>query len=230
MKNIPFTSARVCSRIWKYIKLIKVEGKTRSGFWKSAESITHPLGINVAAGFGRKVSWVRWLKPPTGCFKLNTDGAVKGNPGPAAAEGIVRGHDGATVFCVWEFIGVQTNTFAELHGIWRGLQLCRDRGLDNIWVEVDSAIAIKLIHNKSTAQWQAQTLITKILKLLENFNYRLSHIYREGNSVADFLANPGCDHRDFFCSDGRDLSGRILGLIRLDKMCIPYIRCRKVRF
>ncbi|KAL6578995.1 hypothetical protein OROMI_009211 [Orobanche minor] len=131
MKNIRSTSARVCSRIWKYIKSIKVEGKTRSDFWKSVESITHPLDINVAARIGRKVSWVLWLKPPTGWFKLNTDGAVKGNPGPANAGGIVRGHDGAVVFCFWEYIGVQTNTFAELHRIWRGLQLCRDRGLDN---------------------------------------------------------------------------------------------------
>ncbi|KAL6510625.1 hypothetical protein OROHE_021242 [Orobanche hederae] len=219
VKNIPFTPERVCSHIWKYIKAIKVEGKNRAVFWKNAERITHQLGIVVNIKVVRKVSLVRWLKPPIGWFKLNTDGAVKGNPGLGAAGGIVRDHTGASVLCFWEFIGVQTNIFAELHGIWRGLQLCLDKGLDNIWVEVDSsAIALKLILNKSTAQWQAQILIYKILNLLEKLNTHFSHIYREGNSVADFLADQGCDHRDFFCSDGRDLRGKALGLIRLDKM------------
>ncbi|KAL6578150.1 hypothetical protein OROMI_010478 [Orobanche minor] len=229
MKNIPFTAGRVCDRVWKYIKAVKVEGKIRGVFWKNAESITNFLGINVVTKIARKLSLVRWLKPPVGWFKLNIDGAVKGNPGPGAAGGIVRDNTGNSVLCFWEFIGVQTNTFAELHGIWRGLQLCRDKGLDNIWVEVDSATALKLIHNSSTAQWQAQTLIAKIHFLLEKLNTRFSHIYREGNAVADLLANQGCDHRDFFCADGRDLRGKLLGLIRLDKMCFPYIRCKNYR-
>ncbi|KAL6579788.1 hypothetical protein OROMI_007812 [Orobanche minor] len=155
MKNIPFTSARICSRIWDYIKTIKVDGKQRSGFWKGADIISHFLSIKVEFRIFRKVSMVRWLKPPISWFKLNTDGAARGNPGHAAAGGIVRDHLGNPVFYFREFIGFHTNTFAELFGILRGFQLCLDKGLNNIWVEVDSAIAIKLIHNKSTTQCES---------------------------------------------------------------------------
>ncbi|KAL6578151.1 hypothetical protein OROMI_010479 [Orobanche minor] len=218
MKNIPFTSDRVCSRIWNYIETIKVVGKHRFGFWKDAENITHFLGIKVDFRIARKVSMVHWLKPPIGWMKLNTDGAARGNPGLAAAGGIIRDSCGKPLLCFWEFIGAQSNTFADLHGIWRGLQLCCEKGIDNIWVEVDSAIALRMIHNNSTSQWQSQAIISKIHILLDKLNTRFSHIFREGNSVADFLANQGCDHRNFFCSEGRDLRGRILGLIRLDKM------------
>ncbi|KAL6579789.1 hypothetical protein OROMI_007813 [Orobanche minor] len=191
------------SPVWKRLCAIRSE-VDKFIFWSSGDanvsfgmiigmprSITNFLGINVDIRLAHKLSLVRWLKPPVGWFKLNTDGAVKGNPGPGAAGGIVSDHTGTSVLCFWEFIGVQTNTFVELHGIWRGLQLCRDKGLDNIWVEVDSAIALKLIHNNSTAQWQAQTLIPKIHILLENLNTRFSHIYRDGNTVADFWPTKG---------------------------------------
>ncbi|KAL6579795.1 hypothetical protein OROMI_007819 [Orobanche minor] len=129
MKNIPFTSDRVCSRIWKYIETIKVEGKQRFGFWNNAENITHLLGIKMDSRIFRKVSMVRWLKPPIGWMKLNTDGAARGNPGLAAAGGIVRDPSGKPFLCFWEFIGFQSNTIAELHGIWRGLQLCFEKGM-----------------------------------------------------------------------------------------------------
>lgn len=46
------------------------------------------------SSYGRKklikIMAVSWSKPPIGLFKLNSDGASKGNPGPSGGGGIVR--------------------------------------------------------------------------------------------------------------------------------------------
>ncbi|KAF6141656.1 hypothetical protein GIB67_001208 [Kingdonia uniflora] len=53
---------------------------------------------------------VRWLKPPVGYFKLNTDGSSVGNSGGEG--GIVRNHGGVFIFAFSADLGMATNTAA----------------------------------------------------------------------------------------------------------------------
>ena len=50
-------------------------------------SITRPRLVHVS-------SPLLWIPPPLGTFKLNSDGAAKGNPGPAGYEGIIQNSRG----------------------------------------------------------------------------------------------------------------------------------------
>ncbi|KAL6550656.1 hypothetical protein OROMI_021144 [Orobanche minor] len=228
MKAIPFTAERVCGRIWKYLRALKIPPKARSSFWKGAAAFASRLGGEAAPKRSPHLTEVRWAKPSSGWIKLNTDGADKGNPGYAGAGGMARNHLGAPLLYFSEFLGDQTNTYAELHAIWRGIDLCLDKKFENIWVEVDSKVALRLILGAMSCRWNLQMLVSKIRILLTKANFRLTHIFREGNGIADLLANQGCIRRDFVCSNGHDLRGKILGLIRLDKISFPYIRCRKL--
>ncbi|KAL6578124.1 hypothetical protein OROMI_010452 [Orobanche minor] len=228
MKAIPFMAERVCEGVWKYLRALKVPSKARWSFWKGAGAFASRLGGEPAPKKSISYLTVIWAKPCMGRVKLNTDGAAKGNPGCAASGGIVRNHLGSPLLYFSEFLGDQTNTFAELHAISRGLDLCFERGFENIWVEVDSKVAIRLLSGNTTCQWKLQALVAKIRNFLSKINIRVSHIYREGNGVADLLANRGCERRDFYCANGQDLNGKILGLIRLDKMSFLYIRCKKI--
>ncbi|KAL6550382.1 hypothetical protein OROMI_020870 [Orobanche minor] len=126
-----------------------------------------------------------------------------------------------------EFLGDRTNNFAELYAIWRGLEFCIDKHFDKVWVEVDSKIALSLIEHSTTSHWQLQGIISKIRDFRGSIEIHFSHIFREGNAVADWLANHGCDRKDFFLHNVYSISGKLIGLIKLDKMSYPYIRSKK---
>ncbi|KAL6579793.1 hypothetical protein OROMI_007817 [Orobanche minor] len=164
MKNIPFTSARICSRIWDYIKSIKVDGKQRSVFWKCADVITLYLGIKVELRIFRKVSMVRWLKPPIGWVKLNTDGAARAKPCLAAAGGLF-----VTIWGIRCFVlGNSSGSILILLRRFSGF---------------GEAFNFVLIKALKTFGWKWIPLLPLSLFII---NLRLN-----GNSVADLLANQG---------------------------------------
>ncbi|KAL0378660.1 UNVERIFIED_CONTAM: putative ribonuclease H protein [Sesamum radiatum] len=98
----------------------------------------------------KKAIIVHWRKPQERWYKMNTDGASKGNPGISGARGILRDQLGRVIFVFQEPLGNITNTQAKLHAIHRGLQICIDRGFRNVWIETDATAIIKLI---SAPQW-----------------------------------------------------------------------------
>eukprot|EP00253_Pinus_taeda_P006734 PITA_06734 len=79
-----------------------------------------------------------WEAPPPNSFKLNFDGASKGNPGPAGFGGVIRNHNGALLQIFFGNIGWDTNNSAELEGLWQGLLIARRLNLQPLIVEVDS--------------------------------------------------------------------------------------------
>ncbi|KAL6565124.1 hypothetical protein OROMI_016574 [Orobanche minor] len=85
--NVPFTAKRVCERIWKYISTITLKGKSKRLFWKGTDSITDYVGIKPVSKPTYTIEAIRWCKPIVGCFKVNMDGASRGNPGSAAGGG-----------------------------------------------------------------------------------------------------------------------------------------------
>ena len=61
-------------------------------------------------------------------------------------------------------------------------------------IEIDSQVLVDLIKQQSTLAWKFWALFRKIFTILQSFEYQIQHSYREGNAVADSLANQGvCD-------------------------------------
>jgi hypothetical protein len=52
---------------------------------------------------------IKWVVPPLGWFKLNTDGSSLGNPGLAEGGGIIRNHEGDWVGGFSWAIGITTS-------------------------------------------------------------------------------------------------------------------------
>ena len=82
--------------------------------------------------------------PPEGVFKLNFDGASKGNPGPAGFGGIIRNVKGEAQIIYYGSIGWDSNNFAELEGLWQGLCLIQHHKFLPIIIEGDSQILINI--------------------------------------------------------------------------------------
>ncbi|KAL0463265.1 UNVERIFIED_CONTAM: putative ribonuclease H protein [Sesamum latifolium] len=104
---------------------------------------------------------VRWIPPIEGRWKLNSDGASKGNPGQAGAGGVVRDSCSRLILGFAEGLDIQTNVYAELFAIVKGLELAKDAGCTHLWVETDAKIVLQIIQ-KETGPWQLQHLLTRL--------------------------------------------------------------------
>ena len=99
----------------------------------------------------KSIKEVQWDKPPQDCFKLNTDGAAKGNPKPAACSTVVRDSEGNWIVACSRGLGYATNFLADLNGLRDDLLLAKDRGLLPIIIETDSKAVIHAINNSNNA-------------------------------------------------------------------------------
>ncbi|PSS34373.1 Ribonuclease H protein [Actinidia chinensis var. chinensis] len=145
-------------------------------------------------GGGGGNSWIRvgWKPPSMGIFKLNTDGASKGNPGKAGAGGLIRNHEGRWVAGFCHNIGTTNSLEAEVTAIRDGLELVNRLGLTNVDVETDSKLAVQLIAGSIFSGERVNSLVNDCRRLMEEIgSTTLRHVYREANACADILANLG---------------------------------------
>ncbi|CAN0861950.1 Putative ribonuclease H protein At1g65750 [Linum grandiflorum] len=83
-------------------------------------------------------------------------------------------------------------TRAELRAIVDGLELAWTLGIRRIQVQSDSMAAITILSKVSELEHQHATLVLQFKELCSRqWEVNLSHIYREANYVADYLANLG---------------------------------------
>lgn len=134
---------------------------------------------------------VIWHRPPPGCIKINTDGAARGRTGKASCGGVFRDCTGSILGAFSESCGHLTAIEAELQGVIRAVDIAWRGGLRRIWLECDSTQVVKLVNKLSLdvpSSVRDMWIITLgFLKQMEF--YTVTHIYREGNAVADRLAN-----------------------------------------
>ncbi|KAH7840967.1 hypothetical protein Vadar_023977 [Vaccinium darrowii] len=141
--------------------------------------------------FGLVLS-VGWKAPSEGRFKLNTDGASKGNPGKAGVGGLIRDHKGEWVGGFCQSIGIQSSLEAELRGLRSGLRLARDLNITNLEVEMDAKSAIQLVTGNSDIPRDLWDIVLDCRQLMAQLRVAsLKHVYREANACADVLANFG---------------------------------------
>ncbi|CAN1274381.1 Putative ribonuclease H protein At1g65750 [Linum perenne] len=92
----------------------------------------------------------------------------------------------------WVNLGRCSITRAELRGVIGGLTMAWDMGARRVMVQVDSQVAIALISEKGAPCHQHAGEVITIRKLLQrDWEVTISHIYREGNQTADYLADIG---------------------------------------
>ncbi|XP_031127598.1 uncharacterized protein LOC116029694 [Ipomoea triloba] len=67
-----------------------------------------------------------------------------------------------------------------------------ERGFENVWVEMDSAAVVAILNGGLSGEATITSLIKDCLDLVKKLHrFRASHIEREGNKCADWLANHG---------------------------------------
>jgi ribonuclease HI len=136
--------------------------------------------------------------PPTAKAEeavLWTDGAARGNPGPAGIGAILKSPTGEVLFKGSEFLGHTTNNVAEYKAVLLGLAGALAQGIDRIEVRADSELLIKQLKGEYRVKSPGlRPLFEEARRLISRFtSVKLTHIRRELNGEADRLANEGID-------------------------------------
>ncbi|KAI3473730.1 hypothetical protein Pfo_031188 [Paulownia fortunei] len=136
-------------------------------------------------------------------------------------------HLGNAILAYHEYIGDQNSIYAEIFALTRGLELAKEQGISKLWIEIDAQVVINLITSmKAQGHWKLQEMLAKCKNIMKQMHTRITHIYREGNKVADFLANEACNTQTSRILTSQQLSGPIIGLLRVDQLDIPSFRFR----
>lgn len=170
-------------------------GKVRNG---QGMELFRAFGITMNVKHGIQVKEVRWVPPPIGWHKANFDGAARGSPGISTCGGIFRNHRGFVRGCFAIPLGVQSALFAEMCAFMTVVEIAAQKQWFPIWLESDSSILVEKVKKKDPeVPWQIRTRWYNCLHVLENNQYFITHIYREGNKVADAVANIAFSLDDF---------------------------------
>lgn len=129
---------------------------------------------------------------------LHTDGAARGNPGPAGVGVLIQDPSGHTLAEVSDYLGETTNNVAEYRALVRGLQEARRLGATAVEVRTDSELLSRQINGQYRVKSPALAgLFRQVLELKKGFNsFAIMHVPREENRAADRLANAGIDRRE----------------------------------
>src|ERR671933_521903 len=66
--------------------------------------------------------------PPSHYLVAHTDGGARGNPGPAGYGVVIQDETGRKIASLSEYLGQQTNNFAEYQALIAALEYARERG------------------------------------------------------------------------------------------------------
>ncbi|CAN0880337.1 Putative ribonuclease H protein At1g65750, partial [Linum grandiflorum] len=133
---------------------------------------------------------ISWTSAPPPFITLNTDGSVLATSRKATAGGVLHDSLGNGIAAFSSSLGNCSITRAELTGVIEGMETAGRLGVRHLEVQCDSACAVHFLSQPTIGEHQHTTLVYKQL-LERQWVVRIKHIYREGNHVADTLANIG---------------------------------------
>ncbi|CAN0904399.1 TNF receptor-associated factor homolog 1b, partial [Linum grandiflorum] len=171
-----------------------VEVAHRCDYWVALISSSWKTGQlgREAPSLGGQTQLIGWRPGDEGWFTLSTDGSFRSPTKVAAAGGLIRDDSGRFVKAFAANLGRCSITRAEMRAIVDGLKLAWTLGIRRIRVQSDSRTAIAIFANASDLDHQHAALVMQFKELCSRqWEVHLSHIYREANYAADYLANLG---------------------------------------
>jgi ribonuclease HI len=130
-------------------------------------------------------------------IKANIDGGARGNPGPAAYGVVIRNSKGEIIGEISDYLGIQTNNFAEYSGLLAALEYAVREKYASLKVLSDSELLVKQMKGqyrvKNPGLLELYDRARVMVRKLERFS--IDHVLREYNREADRLVNKVLDSR-----------------------------------
>ena len=133
--------------------------------------------------------------PPEHYLVAHSDGGARGNPGPAGYGVVIKDQSGRKVADLSEYLGHQTNNFAEYQGLIAALEYALQHGPKALKLISDSELLVRQIKGiykvKNATLQDLHGRAKELIAQLEWFS--IGHALREHNTEADRLANEAMD-------------------------------------
>jgi ribonuclease HI len=133
--------------------------------------------------------------PPEHYLIAHSDGGARGNPGPAGFGVVIKDESGRKVAALSEYLGHQTNNFAEYQGLIAALEYAIEHGPKALKLISDSELLVRQIKGiykvKNATLQDLHGRAKELIAQLEWFS--IGHAFREQNQEADRLANEAMD-------------------------------------
>src|SRR6476469_954720 len=125
----------------------------------------------------------------------HSDGGARGNPGPAGYGVVVQDQAGTNVAALSQYLGHQTNNFAEYQGLIAALEYAIEHGHKALKLISDSELLVRQIKGiYKVKNATLQDLHARAKELIAQLDwFSIGHALREHNSEADRLANDAMD-------------------------------------
>jgi ribonuclease HI len=153
--------------------------------------------------------------PPENYWTAHTDGGARGNPGPAGYGVVIHDSQGNRVAALSQYLGRQTNNFAEYQALIAALEHAAANGVQALRVISDSELLVRQIHGiykvKEPTLRDLHARARQLISQLQWFD--IQHVLRGHNREADQLANEAMDKgagrrpERAVAADGRELHG-----------------------
>lgn len=126
---------------------------------------------------------------------LRTDGASRGNPGPAAIGYVLVDGAGQELAAEGRYIGRTTNNEAEYQALIAGLEKAGALGVRQLDIRMDSELVVLQLQGRYRVRTpHLVPLYERVRRLLAGFEaVNVRHVRRAENSRADALANQALD-------------------------------------
>ncbi len=125
-----------------------------------------------------------------------SDGGSRNNPGPSATGVVIKNEQGKTIASYGEYLGKQTNNYAEYMATISGLKKAKELG----GTEVECIVDSKLVCEQLKQNWKVkeptlQKLFVEAYNLMQQFKKaKIKHVLRAGNKEADAEVNKILDN------------------------------------
>lgn len=127
----------------------------------------------------------------------NVDGGSRGNPGHAGYGVYIQDSNGNQVAELSQYLGIQTNNFAEYSGLLAALQYAREHNHTALEVISDSELMVRQLNGQYKVKNEnLKPLYQEAVRLIRGFEwFHVRHVRREFNKDADRLANLAMDRK-----------------------------------
>nr|KYP34163.1 hypothetical protein KK1_044915 [Cajanus cajan] len=96
---------------------------------------------------------VRWILPPPGWIKCNTDGAFSAYTSSATCGIIFRDSSTNMIGCLVELVVAKSVLEVEVLAIIHAIHIAHDHGWMFLWLEFDSLLVIKAFYSPFLVPW-----------------------------------------------------------------------------